>query len=189
MPEEWRTISVAQQYEVSNHGGVRFARTKALRVQNPHSSGHLYVTLAIGARSRPRKGFSVHRLVLTAFAGPPPTPTHEVRHIDGNPANNTVTNLTWGTRSENIWDQVLHHGTFPLAKLTPRQAEEIRRRYLPRVNGIALAKEFDISLATLSRVVHNQRYLWSLDQQVNDKQGDLGWGGMPPATAENTRPV
>ena len=24
---------------------------------------------------------------------------------------------------------------------------------------------------------------------ANDKQGDLGWGGMPPATAENTRPV
>ena len=28
-----------------------------------------------------------------------------------------------------------------------------------------------------------------LDQQANDKQGDLGWGGMPPATAENTREV
>jgi len=28
-----------------------------------------------------------------------------------------------------------------------------------------------------------------LDQQANDKQGDLGWGGMPAATAENTREV
>ena len=35
------------------------------------------------------------------------------------------------------------------------------------------------------------RVEWPTPKQAaaNDKQADLGWGGMPPATAENTRPV
>ena len=40
-----------------------------------------------------------------------------------------------------------------------------------------------------NRIVCELAPMLGLDQQANDKQGDLGWGGMPPATAENTRPV
>src|SRR3990167_5127721 len=40
-----------------------------------------------------------------------------------------------------------------------------------------------------NRIVCELAPMPGLDKQANDKQGDLGWGGMPPATAENTRPV
>lgn len=52
----------------------------------------------------------VHRLVAEAFI-PNPKKYPEVRHIDGDPNNNEVTNLCWGTHADNIND-AKQHGTF-----------------------------------------------------------------------------
>jgi hypothetical protein len=50
-----------------------------------------------------------HRIVVQAFDGPPPTPEHtDVRHLDGVKTNNELTNLRYGTRSENMLDVVRH---------------------------------------------------------------------------------
>lgn len=66
-------------------------------------SGHVIVSLG-------RKNASyVHRLVLEAFVGPCPEGM-ECRHLDGNPGNNRLDNLAWGTRKENYEDSV-EHGT------------------------------------------------------------------------------
>jgi len=46
-------------------------------------------------------------MVLEAFVGPCPEGM-ECCHRDGNPANNHVGNLYWGTRSENLYDAVRH---------------------------------------------------------------------------------
>lgn len=43
----------------------------------------------------------VHRIVATAFHGPPPTAEHVVDHIDTNRRNNRPENLRWLTRLEN----------------------------------------------------------------------------------------
>merc|ERR1712118_98614 len=49
------------------------------------------------------KALLVHRLVARTFLGKPPSPMHcEVNHVDGNPKNNDVGNLTYVTRSEDI---------------------------------------------------------------------------------------
>jgi hypothetical protein len=47
--------------------------------------------------------------VALAFLAPQPG-TRVVRHLDGDPANNHVSNLAWGTQSENMKD-TLQHGT------------------------------------------------------------------------------
>jgi len=44
----------------------------------------------------------VHRIVATAFHGPPPSKDHVVDHIDTNRRNNRSENLRWVTRLENI---------------------------------------------------------------------------------------
>lgn len=49
---------------------------------------------------------AMHRLVAYAFLGDPPSSKHEVDHIDGNPANNEVSNLRWVTHSENISNKI-----------------------------------------------------------------------------------
>ncbi len=47
--------------------------------------------------------FRVHRLILETFVGPCPEGM-ECRHLDGNPANNCLNNIAWGTREQNIED-------------------------------------------------------------------------------------
>ncbi len=54
---------------------------------------------------------NAHTLVLETFVGLCPDGL-ECRHKDGNPHNNHLSNLTWGTHSENVQDAVKHktHG-------------------------------------------------------------------------------
>lgn len=48
-----------------------------------------------------RKRFKVHRLVAMEFI-PNPLNRTEINHIDGNKSNNSVENLEWSTRSDNL---------------------------------------------------------------------------------------
>lgn len=68
---------------------------------------------------------SVHSLVALAFIGALPDGL-QVRHLDGNPANNAPTNLAHGTGKENAADRERHgnhpHGdSSPAAKATDEQ--------------------------------------------------------------------
>ena len=100
--ETWRAIrGYVGRYEISDCGRVRSfdGRIKSAR---PANGGHLYVELWMnGTRSRKY----VHRLVITEFVGPGEY-GQEVRHLNGNPRDNQVANLEWGTRSENMMDEV-----------------------------------------------------------------------------------
>jgi len=60
-------------------------------------------------------GKLVHRLVCFAFIGNPEG--MQVRHLDGNPANNAAVNLALGNNSENQRDSV-KHGTHHMARKT-----------------------------------------------------------------------
>lgn len=55
-----------------------------------------------------RKG--LHQLMAIAFLPKPGPLQDEVRHLDGNPSNNLLGNLAWGTRAENAADMA-EHGT------------------------------------------------------------------------------
>ncbi len=112
MPEIWKPIpGFEDRYEVSNQGRVRsidrrvrlvahgkettrLARGRLLR-PGLCRSGHLSVALGKG-NSR-----LVHQLVLEAFVGPRPA-RQEVLHLNHNPKDNQLSNLRYGTRSENI---------------------------------------------------------------------------------------
>lgn len=76
--------------------------------QLPHKDGYLTVRLMVNGK---RKRFAVHRLVAEQFLAPRPSPTHQVRHLDGNKANNRVANLAWGTAKENADDRQMHGRT------------------------------------------------------------------------------
>ena len=131
--EQWRDIPGHPGHQVSNHGRVRsLDRTitrsdgqarrlkgRAMRATlNQH--GYPFVDLRNQGKRRVRK---VHSLVAEAFIGPRPD-SMDVCHNDGNPANNHVDNLRYGTHSENMLDKV-RHGTDPDAAKThcPRDHE------------------------------------------------------------------
>ena len=105
MQEVWKPIPGYEGwYEVSDQGHVRtFRRGANGRLLKPGRmpQGHLSVALGRGNSQ------CVHKLVLLAFVGPAPD-KHECCHNNGDPADNRLENLRWGTRSENIKDAYAH---------------------------------------------------------------------------------
>lgn len=111
--EEWRQIPGAKDgYEVSNLGQVRSWRTKSRREdarrvtplilkQTLGSGGYLQV----GRLGNGRGWNAVHPLVLLAFVGSRPA-GRLIRHLDSDPHNNALSNLAYGTPSENMRDSV-----------------------------------------------------------------------------------
>ena len=100
----------------------------------------------------------VHRLILETFVGPRPQGM-ECRHLDGNPLNNHLINLCWGTRDENFADRVRlgesskgedHHS----AKLTAEKVVAMRREYA--AGGITyqqLADKYGVIRQTVEKAV------------------------------------
>lgn len=109
--EEWRPVVGSEEwYEVSNTGKVRsykdrygFGKTGRLKEprilkQQTNKDGYKYVTIPINGKSK--KCF-IQILVAKAFI-PNPENKPEVNHEDGDKNNNTVENLFWSTRAENM---------------------------------------------------------------------------------------
>lgn len=132
-PEQWRpVVGYEGHYEVSDHGRVRSIERKTwfinrwgqeiqrvvpakIRELSTHpNGGHQYLTLH---RDGKRKQWFVHQLVLLSFAGERPEGANEVRHLDGNPKNNFLDNLAYGSHGENVRD-MQQHGTHRNARKT-----------------------------------------------------------------------
>jgi hypothetical protein len=111
--EQWRpVVGYERLYEVSDRGRVRsvnriirgVSNCSRLRhgvVRRPHTNQDGYLRIELWRENRGRKIF-VHRLVLEAFIGAPPTADHEGNHKDGNRANNVLSNLEWLTPEQNV---------------------------------------------------------------------------------------
>ena len=140
MNEEWRpVVGWEDLYEVSDQGRVRsFDRTVHCkngrtrrykgRLLKPRKDrdGHLKINLY--KDGKPKTKF-VHRMVLEAFVGSCPEGM-ECLHIDGNPANNCVDNLRWGTRGENMLDRVRHGSHHNASKTRCPQGHELKSENL-----------------------------------------------------------
>jgi len=104
----------------------------------------------------------VHTLVLTAFVGPRPTGM-ECRHIDGCKTNNHVSNLAWGTSSENHHDKLLH-GTRQWGeqatnvKLKTNDVLEIRRRAANGECITDIAKDFPVDQPAIYKIISRKRW-------------------------------
>lgn len=117
MNETWKPIPEYEGlYEVSDQGRVKsIARLvkqgghdrrvhERIRKTYTRASGHLQTSLSKAGVIR---SWEVHVLVMLAFVGPRPAGM-EVRHLNGNPADNRLSNLRYGTRAENVQDAIAH---------------------------------------------------------------------------------
>jgi hypothetical protein len=119
--EQWKpVVGFEGLYEVSDFGRVR-----SMERIVPHATGGrltLPMRILVGSKRAQQKypmvnlwrmnkqhAKYVHALVLEAFVGPRP-PKHDACHADGSKDNNSLSNLRWGTRKENMQDAV-RHGT------------------------------------------------------------------------------
>lgn len=123
--EEWRTVF--PPYEVSSYGRVRNASTGLVLRPSSDSGGYLGVCLCGGLARRHK----IHNLVAHAFIGKRPVGL-DVNHIDGNKRNNSVENLEYMSRSDNLRHAfsigLKSHsgGKHPRCKYSQEQAAEVR---------------------------------------------------------------
>ena len=139
-------------YLVSDRGRVYSELTK--RVLRPGLAANGYLTVALKRRT-----YLVQHLVMRAFVGPRPC-GHYVLHTDGDRRNNALSNLRYGTPTENAADAA-RHGTrvrgenYRSAKLNDAAAREIRA-LKGVVSQSQLAKRYGVSPSAI-QAVHDGR--------------------------------
>lgn len=147
-----------KDYFVSSGGDVfstKFGRILKLCQTHHHTDGRCAIAISHLGKEQTKL---VHRLVLKTFVGPCPNGM-ECRHLDGNPRNNNLSNLRWGTVKENQADRI-RHGTDNRgercghAKLTERSVREILRlRKTGTESATSLSKKYGVSSSTICDII------------------------------------
>jgi hypothetical protein len=107
----------------------------------------------------------LHQWIALTFYGEPEDGL-QVRHLDGDKANNRVANLRYGTAQENALDKVEHgtliHGEIhPRSKLTERDVAVIHDALGRGVPQNLIAVVFNIYPTVVSKIKRGELWGWS----------------------------
>lgn len=176
---EWRPVPGWEGwYEVSDDGRVRSVDRVVITRNGRRLHWRGRERKAVLYRGYPRVGLHrpgehkitpVHHMVLWAFVGPCPQ-GHETLHRDGDPTNAHLSNLRWGSKSENAQD-ALRHGTSMAARYAAREVCRRNHRLVePNLDAGALAQGYRRCRAC-HRAENAARYRPMLDLQIeSDRQ-------------------
>ncbi len=151
----WRPIPGYEGlYEISALGVVKSLAREGTRgrflYNNTEPSGTRYKYVFLCKDGVPKR-YRVHTLVLMAFVGPRPK-GKVARHLDSNPANNSIINLSWGTPKENMADERAR-GFGPLRNFKFTAEDIIRiRRLRGKMRQIDIASDYDVSLGAIRNI-------------------------------------
>lgn len=152
------------RYFISDKGRVFSNYRNKAKVLKPgrQKSGHLHVNLSLNGYSISTK---IHKIVMGVFVGDCPD-GFEIRHLNGNPADNRLDNLKYGTRKENTNDSI-KHGVTPkgsrngMSKLTEDQVILIRNLYANGdITHEELAKRFHIGRRHVGDIINKVCWGW-----------------------------
>lgn len=118
--------------------------------------GYKSVTLAIKEKDSYERVL-VHVLVLETFIGPRPSPNHVSRHKDGSRDNNVVSNLIWGTASDNQIDKLKLDGGKILKE---QQAIEIKQLLSTDLLQREIADMFNVSRQTVNDIANGRTWTY-----------------------------
>ena len=142
-------------YIVYDDGRVWSPRThRFLRPYACKRDGYLSYVLYDGHGNSVR--YTAHFLMLHCFVGKRPQ-GKVARHLDGNPANNRLSNLKWGTQKQN-WDDKRKHGRATIgerhgrAKLKTADVLVIRKFQKYQGYRQELAKRYSVSAALIDDI-------------------------------------
>lgn len=144
---QWKPVPELAQYEVSDDGLVRRVRSTRggrVRVLDATVTARGYYRVELWNDGRRRAKY-VQELVLESFGKPRPAGL-QARHLDGDPRNNTLGNLAWGTCAENHLDRIRHGRA--AKKLTPSDVLRIRASS----RTAQLAEELGVARSTIKSI-------------------------------------
>lgn len=146
-----KRISDYPDYLICEDGDIYSIRSGIfMKVSKRNHKG--YDRVHIRDKFNNRHSIDVHQLVLMAFVGPKPE-GYVCRHLDGNPHNNNLENLCWGTQKENSQDAIKHgtavclrHGEKASAsKLTLNDVRNIRKLRSEGLKLREIAEKYSIT--------------------------------------------
>ena len=164
MAESLVRVAIVPEYPglvVSADGRIQGPSGKWLKMWQD-KDGYLTFNVYWNGGSKPLN-LKAHVVVCTVFHGPRPSDRPEVRHVNGNPADNRASNLRWATPAENARDK-LRHGTHNrgtrhnMAKLTEDQVTEIRTLRDSGETCRSLGSRYGVHPATVSDIC--RRRIW-----------------------------
>ena len=124
MDERWKQIREMPEYWVSDKERVWSNISNSFVEGSPNGKcGHIDLSLRNNGR---RVHKYLHRVVAEAFI-PNPHKHPIVRHLDDDPSNNSIENLSWGTQIDNMQD-CIHNGNFRFFDETAREKAMSKRR-------------------------------------------------------------
>lgn len=142
----------------SRNGYPAIKQTFTERKPGRDKKGYLGITLCAGADHH--KWIRVHRLVAQVFI-PNPLRLPCVRHLNGVPSDNRVSNLAWGTYKENEEDKHAH-GTWDTrrnGKLTEEMRNQAGSLAGSGMTHAQIAIIFGVSRPTITRCLN--QVTWS----------------------------
>ena len=101
--DEWRPVPGASRYEASagSPGHPGEVRNKSGRVLAVGRSNRGRPTVTLTTDDNRRVPLLRSAVILSAWAGPRPTPQHQAGHVDDIPDHDWLSNLVWCTPAEN----------------------------------------------------------------------------------------
>jgi len=181
MKEEFKNIpNFNNKYSISNISNVKNNITNEILNQYTDKDGYKTIGLM---QNNNKKMFKIHRLMLLTFIGEPPFKNAICRHLDGNPANNKIENLKWGTVSDNYEDRKRHRTDFsgernPKSKLTDDDIHIVNYMIYMHCSDRLIAKRFNVNPECIYKIRH--KITWKHiddfivpEQQISKKNDTL----------------
>ena len=165
-----RVRSVERTIIAKNRWGTTGKRRFLSREYKQYIGGNGYPRVAV---HHPEKGMRhpiyVHRLMALAFVDGYKD-GHHVNHINGIKTDNRAENLEWVPNWKNVkhaWQTELvnlNGENSPLAKLTWRKVEAIRRALALGVNAYTLSIICDVSHGTIDKIAMGESWIVAMDK-------------------------
>ena len=139
-----------------DHGGTVVIQDVPVRQMGQYvgHGDYLYVSVST---SRGQRSIPIHTLLLDAFIGPRSSNV-ETRHLDGDPRNNMLSNLCYGTRAENAADRLVHGRQRGREVFNDADICNIRKVWQNGESVAAIANQYAVGETTVRDVLKGKTY-------------------------------
>jgi len=169
--EDGNVFSLERKVNYRINGMYRLLKGRKLK---PKISKRNYLDVTL-CNNGEVKTHRVHKLVAQAFLGKRPKGM-QIAHLDGNPANNKISNLKFVTPRENESHKLLHgtkavgvkNGKYTKPQKTPRGVSHGQSKFTTDevnlirdsdISCVKLAKKFKVSKTSILNIKNNKTYV------------------------------